>query len=99
MTVFVRGAAARRATPSLIVRSILGSNALRPRGAKATGAPRIHGGTDLDNSRGHKARAVGTVRAHDGGGWPRNRNGGRDCAMKGLRASGPRSSAGRAADF
>jgi hypothetical protein len=61
MSVFVRGAAARRATAFPDVRSILGNNALLPRGAKAAGAPRILSGTGLDNSRRRKARAAGAI--------------------------------------
>ena len=46
ITVFARcPPAATRSPPSMIVRSILGTNALNPPAAWAAGAPRIHGGT------------------------------------------------------
>jgi hypothetical protein len=35
----------------MIVRSILGTNALHPRAPWAAGAPRNHSGTDLDSSQ------------------------------------------------
>src|SRR6516164_9071231 len=61
MGVFARcPPAATRSPPSMIVRSILGTNALNPPAAWAAGAPRMHGGTGLD-SRPRKARAVGAM--------------------------------------
>src|SRR6516225_5590193 len=51
MAVFARCPRAATRSPLLmIVRSILGTNALHPRAVWAAGAPQIHGGTDLDSS-------------------------------------------------
>ena len=62
MPVFARcPPAATRSPPLMIVRSILGTNALHPRAAWAAGAPQIHGGTGLDSSRQRKAKAAGAI--------------------------------------
>jgi hypothetical protein len=57
-----------------IAPSTLGSNASRARAAWANGAPRIHGGTGLDNSRRRKPKAVRTIVS---GSKPGERRGGR----------------------
>ena len=62
MSVFARGGLANRlAAVSPIVRSVLGTNALRPHAAWAAGALRIRGGTSLESSRQRKARAAGAI--------------------------------------
>jgi hypothetical protein len=62
MSVFARGGPAnRQAAVSPIVRSVLGTNALRPHAAWAAGAPQIRGGTSLESSRQRKARAAGAI--------------------------------------